>query len=162
MEHNNELLKLLENDSRLTADQLAVMLDKEVGDIKKMITAYEEDGIIIGYKTLVDWDRTDREYVTALIELKVAPQRDRGFDKVAERIFKYPQVRSLYLMSGAYDLAVTVSGKTMKEVALFVAEKLAPMESVISTSTSFVLKKYKQDGIVFGSDEKDTRQVITL
>lgn len=100
--------------------------------------------------------------VTALIELKVTPQRGEGFDKIAERIYKYPQVTSLYLMSGAYDLAITIEGKTMQEVALFVAQKIAPMDSIISTATHFVLKKYKEEGIVFEDDEKDTRQVITL
>ena len=100
--------------------------------------------------------------MTALIDLRITPQRGEGFDKVAERIYKYPQVKSLYLMSGAYDLSVTIEGKTMKEVALFVAQKLAPMDSVISTATHFVLKKYKDEGIVFEDDEKDTRQVITL
>ncbi|MBQ8509954.1 MAG: Lrp/AsnC family transcriptional regulator [Clostridia bacterium] len=160
MEHNTEFLKLLENDSRLTADQLAVMLDKEVGDIKKMITKYEKDGVILGYKTLVDWDKTDREYVTALIELKVAPQRDRGFDKVAEKIYNYPEVQSLYLMSGSFDLAVFIEGRTMKEVAYFVAQKLAPMEYIVSTSTHFVLRKYKDKGVVYGPCEVDERGLI--
>lgn len=154
---NKELLTLLENDSRLTADQLAVMLDKEVGEIKDMIKAYEEDGVILGYKALIDWDKTDREYVTALIELKVAPQRDRGFDKVAERIYNYPEVQTLYLMSGSFDLAVIIEGKTMKEVAFFVAQKLAPIEYVVATSTHFVLRKYKDKGVVYGPCEVDER-----
>lgn len=154
---NKELLTLLENDSRLTADQLAVMLDKEVGDVKDMIKAYEEDGVILGYKALIDWDKTDREYVTALIELKVAPQRDRGFDKVAERIYNYPEVQTLYLMSGSFDLAVIIEGKTMKEVAFFVAQKLAPIEYVVATSTHFVLRKYKDKGVVYGPCEVDER-----
>ena len=157
MEKNNELLKLLENDSRLTAAQLATMLDKEEGDIKKMISTYEKDGVVLGYKTLVDWDKTDREYVTALIELKVAPQRDRGFDKVAEKIYKYPEVQSLYLMSGSFDLAVFIEGRTMKEVAFFVAQKLAPIDSIVATSTHFVLRKYKDKGVVYGPCEVDLR-----
>ncbi len=160
MEKNNELLKLLENDSRLTAAQLATMLDKEVGDIKKMISAYEKDGVILGYKTLVDWDKTDREYVTALIELKVAPQRDRGFDKVAEKIYNYPEVQSLYLMSGSFDLAVFIEGRTMKEVAFFVAQKLAPIESIVATSTHFVLRKYKDKGAIYGPCEVDLRGTL--
>ena len=126
--------------------------------LKKM----EKENVIVGYKTIVNWDKTDKDVVVALIELRITPQRGEGFDKVAERIYKYPQVKSLYLMSGAYDLAVTIEGKSMKEVALFVAQKLAPMDSIISTATHFVLKKYKEEGIVFEDDEKDTRQVITL
>ena len=132
---------------------------KEVADkIEKM----EKENVIVGYKTIVNWDKTDKDVVVALIDLRITPQRGEGFDKVAERIYKYPQVKSLYLMSGAYDLSVTIEGKSMKEVALFVAQKLAPMDSIISTATHFVLKKYKEEGIVFEDDEKDTRQVITL
>ena len=122
----------------------------------------EKENIIVGYKTMINRDKTDDERVTALIELRITPQRGEGYDKIAERIYKYPQVKSLYLMSGAYDLAVIIEGKTMKEVALFVAQKLAPMEAVISTATHFMLKKYKDDGLIFYKDEKDTRQVITL
>ena len=160
MDNNNEILTLLEIDSRLTAGQLATMLGKEEGDIKKMISAYEKDGVILGYKTLVDWDKTDREYVTALIELKVAPQRDRGFDKVAEKIYNYPEVQSLYLMSGSFDLAVFIEGRTMKEVAFFVAQKLAPIESIVSTSTHFVLRKYKGKGVIYGPCEVDLRGTL--
>lgn len=158
--NNNEFLKLLENDSRLTPEQLSLMLDKEVGDIKQMIENYEKDGVILGYKTLVDWDKTDREYVTALIELKVAPQRDRGFDKVAEKIYNYPEVQSLYLMSGSFDLAVFIEGRTMKEVAYFVAQKLAPIDSVIATATHFVLRKYKDKGVIYGPCEVDLRGTL--
>lgn len=150
-------LQLLENDSRLTAEQLAVMCDKEIGDIKTLIEQYEQDGVILGYKTIVDWDKTDREFVTALIELKVSPQRDRGFDKVAERIYNYPEVQSVYLMSGPYDLCVSIEGRTMREVAFFVANKLAPMEYIISTATHFVLRKYKDKGVVYNGPEIDER-----
>ena len=157
MEKNNELLTLLENDSRLTAEQLSTMLGKEVGEIKDIIKAYEKDGVLLGYTALIDWDKTDREYVTALIELKVAPQRDKGFDKVAEKIYNYPEVKSLYLMSGSFDLAVFIEGRTMKEVAYFVAEKLAPIEYIVATSTHFVLRKYKDKGVVYGPAEEDMR-----
>ncbi|MCC8161478.1 MAG: Lrp/AsnC family transcriptional regulator [Oscillospiraceae bacterium] len=158
-----EILNILDKEkgsvSRAKIAQMLGMEEKEVADkIKKM----EKENIIVGYNTVVNWDKTDKEVVTALIELRITPQRGEGFDKVAERIYKYPQVKSLYLMSGAYDLAVTIEGKSMKEVALFVAQKLAPMDSIISTATHFVLKKYKEEGIVFEDDEKDTRQVITL
>lgn len=156
-ENKFEFLQLLENDARLTADQLAVMLGKDVGDIKRQMKLYEENGVILGYKTLIDWDKTDREYVTALIELKVAPQRDRGFDKVAEKIFNYPEVKSLYLMSGSFDLAVFIEGRTMKEVAYFVAQKLATLDSIVATATHFVLRKYKDKGVVYGPAETDER-----
>lgn len=158
-----EVLNILEkNNGKINTTQVAHMLGISVEEVENRIAALEKAKIIVGYKTLIDWDKTDKEYVTALIELRVTPQRGEGFDRMAERIYKYPQVKSLYLMSGAYDLAVFIEGKTMKEVALFVAEKLAPMASVISTATHFVLKKYKQEGIVFDDDETDTRQVITL
>lgn len=153
----DKFLNLLEDNATLTAEQLAVMCDKEVGDIKNMITKYEEDGVILGYKTIIDWDKTDREYVTALIEVKITPQRDRGFDRVAERIYNYPEVQSLYLMSGGFDLAVLIEGKTMKEVAYFVAQKLATLEDVISTATHFVLRKYKDKGVIYGVVEVDER-----
>ena len=158
-----EILNILDkekgNVSRAKIAQMLGMEEKEVADkIEKM----EKENVIVGYKTIVNWDKTDKDVVVALIELRITPQRGEGFDKMAERIYKYPQVKSLYLMSGAYDLAVTIEGKSMKEVALFVAQKLAPMDSIISTATHFVLKKYKEEGIVFEDDEKDTRQVITL
>ena len=158
-----EILNILDkekgNVSRAKIAQMLGMEEKEVADkIEKM----EKENVIVGYKTIVNWDKTDKDVVVALIELRITPQRGEGFDKVAERIYKYPQVKSLYLMSGAYDLAVTIEGKSMKEVALFVAQKLAPMDTIISTATHFVLKKYKEEGIVFEDDEKDTRQVITL
>lgn len=158
-----EILNILDkekgNVSRAKIAQMLGMEEKEVADkIEKM----EKENVIVGYKTIVNWDKTDKDVVVALIDLRITPQRGEGFDRVAERIYKYPQVKSLYLMSGAYDLSVTIEGKSMKEVALFVAQKLAPMDSIISTATHFVLKKYKEEGIVFEDDEKDTRQVITL
>ena len=113
----NELLKLLEDNSRLSNEQLAQMLGKEVGDIRDQIEKYERDRVILGYKAIIDWDKTDKESVSALIEVKITPQRDRGFDRVAERIYNYPEVQSLYLMSGGFDLMLVIEGKTMKEVA---------------------------------------------
>ena len=153
----DQLLKLLEDNANLTPEQLAVMCNKEVGDIKKFIEQNEKDGVILGYKTMIDWDKTDREYVTALIEVKITPQRDRGFDRVAEVIYNYPEVQSLYLMSGAYDLCVLIEGKTMREVAYFVAQKLATIDDVISTATHFVLRKYKDKGVTYGVVEVDER-----
>ena len=157
----NELLKLLEKDARLTPEMLAAMLEKEVGDIRKIIDEYEKNGTIVGYNALIDWEKTDREYVTALIELKITPQRDLGFDRVAERIYNYNEVQSLYLMSGGFDLCVVIEGKTMREVALFVAEKLAPMESVISTATHFVLRKYKDKGLIMKRGDVDIRSELS-
>ncbi len=153
----NELLKLLEDNSRLTDEQLAKMLGKEEGEIRDMIERYERDRVVLGYKAIIDWDKTDKESVSALIEVKITPQRDRGFDRVAEKIYNYTEVESLYLMSGGFDLAVMIEGKTMKEVAYFVAMKLAPIEDVISTSTHFVLRKYKDKGVVYGAETVDER-----
>ncbi len=154
---DRKLLELLENDSTLTHSQLAVMLAKEEGDIKKIISDYEREGVILGYKTLIDWDKTDKEYVSALIEIKVTPQPDRGFDQIAEKISVYPEVQSIYLMSGGFDFAIMIEGRTMREVALFVAKRLAPLENVVSTATHFVLRKYKDKGEIFGSAPIDER-----
>ncbi len=146
----SKVLNLIENDARLTVKTIAVMLDKTQEEIRAIVDELEKSGVVLGYKALVDWDKTEREYVTALIELKVTPQRERGFERVAEKIRNFPEVQNMYLMSGAYDFCVIVEGKTMKQVALFVAEKLAPIEGVISTSTHFVLRKYKDMGVPFG------------
>lgn len=154
------ILNFLENDGRLTAKQLAVMTNCDEKEIVSRIKQYEDDGIILGYKALIDWDKTDREYVNAVIELKVAPQRDRGFDKIAEKIYNYPEVQSVHLMSGGYDLMLIIEGKTMKEVAYFVAYKLAPIEDVVSTATHFVLKKYKDKGVIYKNPCKDERESV--
>ncbi len=154
---DKNLLKLLEDDARLTTEQLSVMLDADKNEVKNTMKKLEDDGVILGYKAVIDWEKTDREYVTAMIDVKLSPQRDRGFDKVAEKIFNYPEVKSVYLMSGAYDLSVIIEGKTMREVAYFVSQKLAPIESIISTATHFVLHKYKDNGIIYGYDEIDER-----
>jgi len=157
------ILEILEkNGPTITREQIAQMTGKTEEEVNAIVSGLEKENIIVGYKTMINWDKTDTEIVNALIELRITPQRGEGYDKVAERIYKYPQVKSLFLMSGAYDLCVIIEGKSMKEVALFVAQKLAPMESVISTATHFVLKKYKDDGLTFYETEKDTRQVITL
>ncbi len=153
----DKLLNLLENNAKLTNEELASMLEKEVGDIKKIISDYEKDGVIVGYKTLIDWDKTKKEYVSALIEVKMMPQKDRGFDKIAEKIYNYPEVQSLYLMSGGFDLALLIEGKTMHEVAYFVAHKLATLECVTATATHFVLRKYKDKGVIYGIPDLDER-----
>lgn len=157
-----EILEILENNSKYTVEQIAVMVDRSVEEVEKIISKLEDENVIAGYKTVVDWDKIPKETVTALIEVKVTPQRGEGFDKVAERIFRYPEVKACYLMSGGFDLTVILEGKSMKEVAFFVAEKLAPLESVLSTSTHFVLKKYKDNGTIFENDDTDRREVVVL
>ena len=154
----DKILQMLEDNATLTPAQIAVMLEKEEGEVKDIIKKYEEDGVIVAYRTLIDWDKTDRESVTAIIEVKVVPQRDRGFDKIAEKLYQYPEVESLYLMSsGGFDFCVIIEGRTMKEVAFFVAQKLAPLEFVTSTATHFVLRKYKNNGAIYGCEEVDPR-----
>ena len=157
-----KLLRILEDDATLTPAEIAVMLEKEEGDIKKMIRKLEEDGVILGYRTVVDWDKTDSECTTALIEVKVMPQRDDGFDKIAAKIQNYPEITALYLMSGGFDFTVLIEGRTMKEVAYFVARKLSVLESVTATSTHFVLKKYKDHGKIYQKSEKDPRDSLIL
>ena len=159
----NNILDILEKtDKKLSADQIAQMLGSTEDEVDAIIKGLEKDNIIVGYKTMINWEKTDKELVTSIIELKISPQRGEGFDKVAEKIYKYSQVKSLFLMSGSYDLCVIIEGQSMKDVALFIASKLAPMDNVLSTATSFVLKKYKDDGMIFYNDEEDSRQVITL
>ena len=154
---NTDILKLLESDARLTPEQIAVMLDCDVDSVKREIEAFEKDGTILGYKAIVDWEKTDRESVSAMIEVKLTPQRDSGFDRVAEKIYNYPEVQSVQLMAGGYDLSVLIEGKTMKEVALFVSQKLATIDGVIATATHFVLHKYKDKGVLYDTTEVDER-----
>ena len=154
---NTEILKLLENDARLTANQLSVMLGLDKAEIENEIKELEENGTILGYKAIVDWEKTENEAVTAMIDVKLTPQRDRGFDRVAEKIYNYPEVKSVYLMSGAYDLSVLIEGKTMKEVAFFVSQKLSTIEAVNSTATHFILHKYKDKGVLYNAGEIDER-----
>ena len=158
MQVSKEILEKLENDCRVSPRNLALMLSKEEGEIKAIIEDLEKQRIILGYKAVVDWDKTEKEYVTALIELKIAPQRDGGFDKIAEKICGYEEVRDAYLMSGGFDLALILEGRTMREVAYFVAEKIAVMDGIVSTATHFVLRKYKEKGVIYSLDERaDTR-----
>lgn len=138
-----EILKLLEEDCRYTPAQIASMTGKTEKEVEEAIKKFEEEHVITGYTALVDWDRTELETVTALIEVKITPQRDDGFDRIAKRIYQYDEVESLYLMSGAFDFAVIVSGKSLKDVSHFVSSKLAPIDGVISTATHFIMKRYK-------------------
>ena len=156
----SKLLRLLEADCTLTQEQLASMAGMTVDEVRKEIKQYEDDKVILGYKAIVDWDRTQRESVTALIEVKVTPQRGDGFDRVAERIYQYDEVESVYLMSGAYDLTVIISGRTLKEVAQFVGERLSTLEDVTGTATHFILRKYKEKHLIFERQEQQEKEWI--
>lgn len=155
------LLELLEENDRLTPLELATMLGSTEQEIIDQIKHFESAGVILKYRAVIDWEKFGEEVVTALIEVKVAPQREVGFDAVAERIYRFPEVSSVYLISGDYDLTVIVEGKTMREVAYFVAQRLATIEHVQSTATHFILKKYKQDGTILGLPEENHRLEIT-
>ena len=159
-----EILEILEKNFRYTDEQIAVMAGKTVEEVREAIRDYEEKSIIAGYTTLINWENTGKEVVTALIQVKVTPQRGEGFDKVAERIYRYDQVQACYLMSsGGFDLTVIVEGKTMKEVATFVAQKLAVLYNVDGTATHFVLKKYKDHGTIFKEKKNtDNREAIFI
>ena len=158
---DREIINMLQENSRIRPDQIASMLGLELADVENRIKTLEEEGIIAKYVTLINWEKTAEEVVSALIEVKVVPQRGSGFDNIAERIYRFPEVKAVYLMSGGYDFSVLIEGKTMKEVALFVATKLATIENVQSTATHFVLKKYKQEGVIFEDKEKDRRLVVS-
>ncbi len=156
-----ELLSLIEKNSRIGLEELAVLLAASEAEIAEELAKLEQEGIICGYHTLINWDKTTKEKVTALIEVKVTPQRGQGFDRIAERIYNYPEVKSVYLISGGYDLLVTLEEKTLKEIASFVSDKLSTLDSVLSTATHFILKKYKDHGTVFDKKHVDEREIIT-
>ena len=159
-QRSNKLLKLLEKDCTLTAAQLAAMCDTTEEDVTQRIRSLTEEGVLLGYKAVVNWEKTSLESVEALIEVKVTPQRDKGFDRIAERIYQYEEVESCYLMSGGYDLTVILTGRTLREVALFVSQKLSTIEGVTSTATHFILKKYKQQNVVFERQEKQKERLV--
>ena len=159
---NKKILKILENDANTPLEQIALLADMSLEEAAAEIEKMYKEKILIGTKAIINWEKTQADLVTALIELNVTPQRGEGFDKIAERIYKFPQVKTLYLIAGSSDLSLIIEGKTMTEVAMFVANRLAPMEFVVNTSTHFVLKTYKYEGFVFDDDETDTREVITL
>ena len=155
-----KLLQLLEQDCTLTDEQLASMANMTADEVRATKVRLEEEKVILGYKAIVDWDRAQREAVTALIEVKVTPQRGEGFDRVAERIYQYDEVESVYLMSGAFDLTVIISGRTLREVAEFVGQRLATLEDVTGTATHFILKKYKEKHLIFEKREEQERELI--
>ena len=157
---NTELLNLLEKDARLTPQQLAMMLGLEEKDVAAQIAEYEKNHVILGYPALVDWTKADEELVTALIEVHVSPQRGDGFDRIAERIYQYEEVESLYLMSGSYDLAVTITGRSLREVAEFVHARLAVIDGVTGTATHFILKKYKEKNHLYTKLPEQEERVL--
>ena len=154
------ILSVLEKTSRIDIRELAIILGCKEIDVANEIAQMEKEGIICGYHTLINWDATSIEKVSALIEVKVTPQRGMGFDKIADRIMQYDEVNALYLMSGTYDFTLLLEGRSMKEVAMFVSDKLAPLESILSTATHFVLKKYKDHGTVIGKERQDERELV--
>ncbi len=153
----NELLKLLSRNARYTTEELAAMIDTTEDDIKKAIAELEKDGVICGYKAVIDWDCAGDKYVSAIIEINVVPKADLGFEEVAEKIAAYPEVESVYLMSGVYDLNVVVKGKTLQDVARFVARELATIDSVTSTTTHFVMRRYKEMDVKLCENKPDDR-----
>lgn len=156
-----ELLSVIEKNSRIDFKELAIMLGQTEEKVLEEIYNLEKEGIICGYHTLINWENTSIEKVTGLIEVKVTPQRGKGFDNIAERIYNYPEVKAVYLISGGYDLLVILEEKSLKEIAGFVSDKLSTLDSVLSTATHFILKKYKDHGTILNREETDEREAIT-
>jgi DNA-binding Lrp family transcriptional regulator len=156
-----KVLDLLNEDCRIPMEKMAVMLDMDLAELAVVIDGLEKDRVLLCYRPIINWDKTERQLVEAMIEVKVTPQREFGFDAVAKRINSFDEVRSVYLMSGSYDLLVQVAAPTLKELAQFVSERLSPLETVTGTSTSFVLKRYKQDGVIFDASDTDRRLMFS-
>ncbi len=158
-----EIVKTLHENCKLSLEQLAAMYNISAAEVAEAIDEMEANGTILGYGAIINWDKLNSsDRVTAYIELKVTPQRTQGFDRIAERIYQYPEVTALNLMSGSYDFGVTVEGENLRDISLFVSQHLAPMEAVLSTATHFVLKRYKADGNILTAPSKDDREVISL
>ncbi len=160
-ELRNRILKTIEHNARVDISELAVRFGLAEAEIAEEMSKMEKEGVICGYLTLIDWDKTDNETVTALIEVKCTPQRGQGFDVIAERIYKYPEVDSVYLISGGFDILVIMNGKTLKEIASFVTDKLSTQESILSCATHFILRRYKDNGTIFGKKYQDERIRVT-
>jgi DNA-binding Lrp family transcriptional regulator len=156
-----EILNFIEKNSRVDLKEVAVCLGMTEIDVAKELAAMESEGIICGYHTMIDWDKTSIDKVSALIEVRVTPQREEGFDRIAERIYNYPEVTSVYLISGGYDLLVSLEGKSLKEVSQFVSEKLSTLDTVISTATHFILKRYKDHGTIMNTRTEDGREKVS-
>lgn len=161
MASKQDLLRLLDQDYHQTHEQLSRQLGVDPDQVVKMLRELEEDRILIKCQPIINWEKAGLEDVSALIEVRITPQREVGFDAIASRIYRFPEVRNLFLMSGAYDLAVTVEGANLKEVAQFVSTKLASIDGVVSTTTHFVLKKYKEEGVIIDDEEADRRLLVT-
>ncbi len=159
---NTKLLKLLEQNARYTNKELATMLGISEKEVADQMTAFEKEGLVRGYKAVIDWEKIDNTSVSALIELKVSPQADYGFEEIAKRVMKYPEVESVYLMSGGFDLCVMVKSKTFQQVAMFVAKELSTIDAVVSTATHFVLRRYKELDVILCDDSKDDRGSLSL
>lgn len=158
----DEILALLAKDNKLSQADIAAEMNVSEEMVAAEIKAMEDAKIICGYTPLIDWEKTDRDFVTALIEVKVTPQRGNGFDKIAERIYRLDEVKSVYLMSGGFDLTVIIEGKNIKEISYFVSDKLSPIDAVISTATHFILKNYKENGVILEKvEEKDERMIVS-
>ena len=155
------LLEILREDCRIPLEKLSVMTGASLEEVAQAVEDLEKRKIILRYSPMINWDNTDRERVEAMIEVRVTPQRDMGFDAIARRIYRFDEVKSVYLMSGSYDLLVLVEARTLKELAAFVSAKLSPLETVTGTATSFILKRYKEEGVVFETDDADHRLVIS-
>ena len=161
MDLQMQLLDILQEDCRTSLERMAVMTGVQLAAVAEAIADMEKAGVLLRYAPVINWDRTDRERVEAMIEVRVTPQRDMGFDAVAKRIYKFDEVKSVYLMSGAYDLLLLVEGKSLKELAFFVSEKLSTIETVTGTATHFMLKRYKSDGVIFDDEQRDGRLVVS-
>ena len=161
MDIREEILSTLERNSRIDLHEFAIRLGITEPEVANIMSNMEEEGIICGYHTMIDWDKTSVEKVSALIEVRVTPQRGQGFDAIAERIYKYPEVTSVYLISGGFDLLVSLEGRTLKEVSQFVTDKLSTQESILSTATHFILKKYKDHGTIMTRKYEDTREKVS-
>lgn len=158
----SKILELLKKDNKLSSDDIVAALGVPAAEVAAAIKELEDAKIICGHTTLVDWDKTDREFVTALIEVRVTPQRGNGFDKIAERIYRLDEVKSVYLMSGGFDLTIIMEGKNIKEISYFVSDKLSPIDAVVSTATHFILKNYKDNGVIFEkAKQEDERMIVS-
>lgn len=161
MSKDEEILNIISRDAKISTKELAKIVGIPEKDVKARIKKFEENGVIVKYKTVINWEKMDKEPVYAMVDLKVTPEREKGYDSIAERIMKFPEVKTLYLVSGLYDLSVMVEGSSMKEVASFVAEKVAPLDQIQSTTTHFILKRFKEDGDILQGEEKLKRLPIT-
>lgn len=161
MDHSEDILKLLETDSRLTSKEVAILLNLDEKLVAETIKQLEDEKIIAGYHTIINWEKTDDEYVSAMIEVRVSPQRGQGFDRIAEKIYQFPEVKAMHLISGGYDYLVELKKAPMRQIAKFVSSRLSVIDEVQSTATHVVLKRYKDHNIIFVKDDEDKRMVVS-